>query len=131
MSAQVISAKVREYKSDVVKLESSLKHSKQACLDEVSKLAENCYDAFNDMQMSLAKLKKDDPEKYDTIQKDSYKRAYDLLAFFETKINADFYVYIINNSTQFNKLIQHYSKYCERTEKEYNILLESEKGLVD
>lgn len=131
MSTQVINAKVREYKSDVTKLESSLKHSKQSCLDEISKLAENCYDAFNDMQMSLAKLKKTNLEKHNTIQKDSYKRAYDLLAFFETKINADFYVYIINNSAQFNKLIQHYSKYCERMEKEYNILLESEKGLVD
>jgi len=131
MSTQVINAKVREYKNDIIKLELSLKNFKQACLDKVSELAENCYDAFNDMQMTLAKMKKEDPETYDKIQKDSYKRAYDLLVFFETKINTDFYVYIINNSTQFNKLIQHYSKYCSRMEKEYNILLESEKELLD
>ena len=122
-----LKTKAETYKQDIQQLEDNVKHWKETCLEEVSEASENCYDAFNELQMSLTRLPDGDIKK--KYQLACYKSTYDLLAFVENKVNPDFFVFLYNNSKQFSKLIQHYSKYCSDTEKTLNIELDSEKSI--
>lgn len=122
-----LKSKAEVYKQDIQELEDNVKHWKETCLEEVSEASVNCFDAFNELQMSLTRIQDGDTKK--KYQLACYKSTYNLLVFIENKVNADFFVFLYNNSKQFSNLIQHYSKYCSNTEKELSIELDSEKSI--
>jgi len=119
--------KAEVYKQDIQELEDNVKRWKETCLEEVSEAAENCYNAFNELQMSLTRIHGGDTKKKHHLA--CYKATYNLLVFIENKVNPDFFVFLYNNSKQFSNLIQHYSKYCSNAEKELDIELDSEKSI--
>ena len=123
-----IEKEVKEYKTDIKLLEKYVKKwEKEILLKEISKVAQNCYDIFNTLQMDIAKLKvPKEREKYDIM---CYKETYGFLAFVENEINTDVYCLLANNVKPFTCLVKHYSKYCSKIEKKYDIELCSEKTL--
>jgi len=126
MAELVLDAKIKKYRNEVNELENKVKDWKESCFSQISDLAEECYNGFNEVQMNISKLSNNKKEKY---QLASYKNAYNFLVFIETRVNIDFCTFLINNSVPFHRLIEHYSKYCTKIEKQYNIELESEKRL--
>ena len=122
-----LKSKAEDYKQDIQELEDNVKHWKETCLKEVSEASGRCYDAFNELQMSLTRIQDENTKK--KYQLACYKSTYDLLVFLENKVNTDFFVFLYNNSKPFSNLIQHYSKYCRTIEQELNIELDSEKSI--
>ncbi len=124
-----VEKKAKEYKTDIKTLENSVKKwSRELFLDEIGKASRECYNVFNELQMNIAKIKKDkaQKEKYDMR---CYKETYNFLAFLENDTNPDLYVLLVNNVKPFGILLKHYSKYCSIMEAKYNIELDSEKSL--
>ncbi len=125
---RAVKSKVREFKIDVEQLEKDVKRWEQEIrIRKIGESSEHCYEAFNELQMSLAKLK--DLKARDKFQLDCYKETYNFLAFCENDVNVDFYVLILNNCPPFARLIEHYSNYCANAERQYGIELDSEKKI--
>lgn len=127
MTVQTIENRVAEYKQDIAKLEKVVKQWEvEIRIQEISKLANTCYEAFNNLQMSVSKI--DDAEQQKKYAVECYNNTYQFLVFFENEIGADFCVLLMNNSKSFANLIAHYSKYCSNMERKYPIELGSEKA---
>jgi hypothetical protein len=128
-----IKTKAEEYKKDIRTLEQSMKEWREARVRKISEAADNCYDAFNDFQMALTKLKSKNDHKndYDKYQLLCYRETYEFLEFVENKVRPDWCTFLLNASASFSRLIEHYSKYCTETEKKYDIKLNSERELSD
>lgn len=127
MSPATIEARAQKCREEIKGLEQTVKKDwKEVCLQEVSDAAEDLYNTFNDLQMNMAKL---ETEKRDAYQMGFYKCAYGFLVIIESKVNVDFCTFLMNNSPQFRKLFEHFSKYCTRIERQHNIKLDSEKVL--
>ncbi|MFA5272304.1 MAG: hypothetical protein WC412_08245 [Candidatus Omnitrophota bacterium] len=127
MSPATMEAKAQKCKEEIKGLEQIVKKDwKEVCLQEVSVAAEDLYNTFNEFQMNMAKLEK---QKKDTYQMGLYKCAYGFLVIIENKVNVDFCTFLMNNSLQFRKLVEHFSKYCTKIERQHNITLNSERVL--
>ena len=127
MITQTIQKRVMGYKQDIAQLEKVVKEWEvDFKIKEVSKLADSCYDAFNDLQMAVAKIKGDEEKKKFDLQ--CYQGTYQFLVFVENKADTDLCVLLMNKSDEFSKLIKHYSKYCSDIENKYSIKLDSEKN---
>jgi len=127
MTTQTIQNRVIEYKQDIAHLEKVVKEWEvDFKIKEVSKLADSCYDAFNNLQMALAKIQ--DAEEKVKFVRQCYQGTYQFLAFVENKADVDLCVLLMNKSESFSKLIKHYSKYCSDIENKYSIELGSEKN---
>ena len=127
MTTQTIKNRVAEYKQDIAELERIVKQwAEDFKIKEVSKLASACYEAFNNLQMSLSKVNDlEEKKKYDM---QCYKETYQFLVFVENKADIDLCVLLMNKSESFSNLITHYSKYCSNMEQKYKIELGSEKS---
>jgi len=119
-----------EYKSEIQLLEKQVKKwKKELLLKEIGKLASECYESFNDLNMNIAKLKELKlREKY---TKEVYKETYKFLVFMENTAIEDVYCLLVNQVKPFSRLITHYNKYCSSFEKKNDIELSSEKKLRD
>ena len=127
MITQTIQKRVMGYKQDIAQLEKVVKEWEEDFkIKEVSKLADACYDAFNNLQMAVAKIQDEAEKKKFDLQ--CYQGTYQFLAFVENKADIDLCVLIMNKSDEFSKLIKHYSKYCSDIESKYSIELDSEKN---
>ena len=126
MTIQTIQNKVSGYKQDIAQLERVVKSWEEDFkIKQVSKLADSCYDAFNDLQMVFAKIQ--DAEEKMKFVRQCYQGTYQFLAFVENKADIDLCVLLMNKSESFSKLIKHYSKYCSDIENKYSIEIASEK----
>jgi hypothetical protein len=126
MTTQTIQNKVFEYKQDIAQLEKVVKEWEQDFkIKQVSKLADACYDAFNNLQMALAKIQ--DADEKGKFVRQCYKGTYQFLTFVENEADIDLCVLLMNKSESFSKLIKHYNKYCSDIENKYSIELDSEK----
>ncbi len=128
MVSQIVKNKVHEYKQDIARLEKIVKEWEvEFRIKDISKRAEACYEAFNDLQMALAKIA--DPKEKEKFDRQCYKNTYQFLEFIENQVDVDFCVLLMNKAKPFSNLIVHYSKYCSGMEKKYNIELDSERKL--
>ena len=130
MSTQTIhlQTKVKEYKADIEKLEQLVKKwEEEIRINKISKIADACYEAFNNLQMAIAKIKDSDEKK--KYELSCYKETYNFLVFVENDVDSDLCVLLMNKSEPFARLIQHYNSYCSKTENKYNIELTVEKKL--
>ena len=126
MTTQTIRNRVAEYKQDNAELERIVKQWEvDFKIKEVSKLADACYEAFNNLQMTLSKIH--DPEEKKKYDLQCYQGTYQFLVFVENKADTDLCVLLMNKSGSFSNLITHYSKYCSDMEHKYGIELDSEK----
>ena len=126
MPQLTIKEKVAEYKHDIAQLERIVKQwEEEFKIKQISRLADACYGAFNNLQMSIAKIQDTDQKKKHDL--DCYNGTYQFLVFVETKVDTDFCVLLMNKCKSFSNLITHYSKYCSDMENKYNIELNSEK----
>lgn len=127
MTTQTIQNRVIEYKQDIAQLEKVVKAWEEDFkIKEVSKLADACYDAFNNLQMALAKIQ--NAEEKEKFVRQCYQGTYQFLTFVENKADTDLCVLLMNKSDEFSKLIKHYSQYCSSIENKYSIELDSEKN---
>ncbi len=127
LAEKQLKSKADEFKSDNVELEKNFKHLQETCARDISESAEKCYDAFNDLQMVIAKIGDAvSKKKYQTI---CYRSTYNFLVFIENKADPDFFIFLINNAKPFSKLVEHYYKYCSKIETELNMELDSEKSI--
>ena len=126
MTTQTLKNRVAEYKQDNAELERIVKQWEvEFKIKQVSKLSNACYEAFNNLQMSLSKIYDlEEKKKYDL---QCYKGTYQFLVFVENKADTDLCVLLMNKSESFSNLITHYSKYCSDMEHKYGIELDSEK----
>ena len=126
MTVQTIKNQVAEYKQDIAQLEKIVKQwEEEFKIKKISKLADVCYEAFNNLQMSLSKIHNAEQKKKYDLQ--CYNGTYQFLVFVENKVDTDFCVLLMNRSEPFSNLITHYSKYCSDMERKYLIALDSEK----
>ena len=130
MTTIKIKPKIQELKKDIHKIEQYVKEwEKELKIKEVSKLSRGCYKLFVDLNMALTKIKDKNFRK--KAELDSYKNTYNFLAFIETKANEDLCVLLINNSKDFSKLINEYSKYCTKIEEKYDILVSGDPKSIN
>ena len=126
MTTQTIRNRVAEYKQDNAELERIVRQWEEDFkIKEVSKLAGACYEAFNNLQMSVSKIRDTEEKKKYDLQ--CYQGTYQFLVFVENKADTDLCVLLMNKSEPFSNLITHYSKYCSDMERKYGIELDSEK----
>ena len=127
MAIQTIKSRVAEYKQDIAELERIVKQWEvDFKIKEVSKLADACYEAFNNLQMSLSKIH--DPEEKKKYDLQCYRDTYQFLVFVENKADTDLCVLLMNKSGSFSRLVTHYSEYCSCIERKYEIELDSERS---
>ena len=131
MDSEVLQIQEKEavYKRDILTLEQQVKQWKEACITKISELSDDCYKAFNDLQMGLASTK--DETVRDKYQLMCYKDTYEFLEFIENKAYTDLCLFLLNNSSYFARLVSHYDKYCQKMEMQYSIELVSEKEWKD
>ena len=125
---QRVKNEVKEFKADVDQLEEYVKRWEQEFrLKEIGKASEKCYEAFNDLQMSLSKLS--DKTFRNKFQLSCYEDTKKFLSYFESEANEDVIVLLFNHCKPFAQLFTHCSDYCSKIEKEYNIQLDSEETI--
>ena len=118
--------KVKEFKADVDQLEEYAKQWEQEFrLKEIGKASEKCYEAFNDLQMSLSKLS--DKVFRDKLRLSCYEDTKKFLSYFESEGNEDVVVLLFNHCKPFAELFTHCSDYCSKIEREHDIRLDSEE----
>ena len=119
-------SKVKEFKADVGQLEEYVKRWEQDIrLKEIGKASEKCYEAFNDLQMSLSKLS--DKAFRDKLRLSCYEDTRKFLSYFESEANEDVVVLLFNHCKPFTELFTHCSDFCSKIEREYDIRLDSEE----
>ena len=117
---------VREFRADIDQLEEYVKQWEQEFhLREIGKTSTRCYEALSDLQKSLTKLT--DKAFHDKLQLDCYKYTRGFLSYFESEVNEDFGVLLLNNCRPFTRLFAYCSEYCSRIERDYGIPLDSEE----
>jgi len=127
MATATLKSRFDEYKTEIETLEETVKKWKEEAIADIGRLSQDCYDSFNNLQMTIAKFK--DLEQKERHEKTQYRETYDFLVFVENKMNTDLYVLLVNNILPFNRLIRHYKKYCFTIEAKYDIELSSEREL--
>lgn len=127
MSPATIEAKTKEYKLEVRSLEQSVHYSEDAKVRQVSLAAEKCMDTFNDLQMSIVKIRVSDPDRYKKYQRLCYDTTCEFISFVENKVDLHYCTLLLNKSRPFADLINHYSMYCTKIEKEFSIKLAAEE----
>ena len=120
--------KAKEFKADFDQLEEYVKRWEQEFrLKEIGKASEKCYEAFNDLQMSLSKLS--DKVFRDKLQLSCYKDTREFLSYFESEADEDVVALLFNHCKPFVQLFTHCSDYCSKIEKEYDVQLDSEEAI--
>ena len=125
---QRVKNNVREFRADIDQLEEYVKRwEREFRLKEIGKASEKCFEAFNDLQMSLSKLS--DKVFRDKLRWSCYEDTKKFLSYFESGADEDVVVLLFNHSKPFAELFAHCSDYCSKIEKEYDIQLDSEEGI--
>ncbi len=122
MSAVIEKAKkrVRDYKEEIKEFKQHVRKYVENSIQEIDNSSKDCYDAFNDLQMTITKI--NDATKKEDCQEKCYQATYKLLSYIENDLDEDFCIVLLKDAKNFARAYEHYSKYCTKMEKQYGFL---------
>lgn len=123
----VLERKLRNHIGKAEKVEKVVKNWKISAVEDMAEASEKCFNAFNELQMEIAKLK--DFEKKKEFKLLSYKVIVSILDYIDSKGNSDFNILLYNGCKPFAKLIKHYNEFCAKIEEDYDIEIDIEKEI--